>query len=190
MHDEHAPLSDAAGFSLVEALVASAILAIGITSLAQLLVLSARASASAKTTTYASLLAQQKMEQLRGLTFGFDSLGLPLTDTTSDVTVVPERVDGGTGLSPSPPGALRTNTSGYCDFVDGAGRWLAGGARPPPGTTFVRRWSIEPSPTGPNDALVLQVLVAPHRGGGGAVPAGSRLADEARIISVKTRKAG
>ena len=53
------------GFSLIEALVASAILATGLLSLAQLLAFAATANAAAGRTTYATLLAAQKIEELR-----------------------------------------------------------------------------------------------------------------------------
>src|ERR1043166_4220241 len=90
------------GFSLLEVLVATTMMAVGLTALAQLFALSTRTNHSARTTTYAAVLAQQKMEQLRGLTWGFDNLGLPITDTTTNISVVPEVANGGTGLSPSP----------------------------------------------------------------------------------------
>ena len=34
------------------------------------------------------MLAQQKMEQLRGLTWGFDTVGLPVSDYSTDTTAV------------------------------------------------------------------------------------------------------
>ncbi len=173
--------------------MATSLLVVAVASLAQLFVISVRANARARVTTYASVLAQQKMEQLRGLTWGFDPLGLPLTDTTTDVSVTPERAAAGRGLSPSPADAdtLGVNTDGYCDFLDGSGRWLAGGATAPAGTIFVRRWSVEPLPTNPNNTIVLQVLVTRHRAlsGADAVAGVARTADEARLVSVKTRKA-
>ena len=169
---------------------------VAVASLAQLFVISTRANTSAKATTYASVLAQQKMEQLRGLTWGFDSLGLPLTDTTTDISVAPEKATAGRGLSPSPAGKagagmLGVNTDGYCDFLDGSGRWLAGGTTAPAGTAFIRRWSVEPLPTNPNNTIVLQVLVARRRarGAGDAATGVTRAPDEARLVSVKTRKA-
>ena len=167
------------------------ILSVGLAALAQLFALSTRANAGSKTTTFASVLAEQKVEQLRGLTWGFDNLGLPLSDTTTDVTVVPEKPTGGRGLSPSPAGTLGQNTDGYCDFLDDRGNSLGGGTTLPDGTVFIRRWSIEPLPTNPNNTLVLQVLVTRSRNRGGADTATgvTRLPDEARIISVKTRKA-
>jgi type II secretory pathway pseudopilin PulG len=179
------------GFSLLEVLFATTILIVGVAGLAQLFALSTRTNTSARSTTYAALLAQQKMEQLRGMTWGFDSAGLPLSDTSTNIAAAAETPTGGKGLSPSPAGALGANTDGYCDFVDRNGRSLGSGANPPAGTVYIRRWSVEPLPTNPNNTLVLQVLVTRHRdrGGADAVVSVNRLPDEARIISVKTRKA-
>ena len=179
------------GFSLLEVLFATTILTVALVSLAQLFTISTRANTSARVTTFSAVLAQQKMEQLRGLTWGFDSLGLPLTDTTTNITVVPETATGGLGLTSSPAGTLSANIDGYCDYVDASGNALGSGTTPPAGTVFIRRWSVEPLPTNPNNTLVLQVLVTRNRDRGTADTATgvTRLPDEARIISVKTRKA-
>ena len=167
------------------------VLSVGLLALGQLFAMSTRANSGSRATTFAAVLAEQKMEQLRGLTWGFDNLGLPLSDTTTDVSVVPERTTGGTGLSPSPAGTLGANTAGYCDFLDDRGQSLGGGAAPPAGTVYIRRWSVEPLPTNPNNTLVLQVLVTRSRDRGAANTATgvTRLPDEARLVSVKTRKA-
>ena len=179
------------GFSLLEVMFATAILATAVASLAQLFALSTKTNAGARATTFASVLAQQKMEQLRGLTWGFDTLGLPLTDTSSDTTAAAETPTGGGGLTPSPAGTLGANTNGFCDFMDRNGASLGGGTTPPADTVYIRRWSIEPLPTNPNNTLVLQVLVTRNRNRGSAdtTLGVTRLPDEARIISVKTRKA-
>jgi len=55
-----------AGFSLIEVLVATAVVAVGVASLAQVIVLSARAARIASTTSVTLLLAGQKMEELIG----------------------------------------------------------------------------------------------------------------------------
>jgi prepilin-type N-terminal cleavage/methylation domain-containing protein len=183
-------LGDERGFSLLEMLVAATILTVGLAALAQLFAISTRANFSAKSTTAAVILAQQKMEQLRGLTWGFDMLGLPIGDDASDTTVIPQAPTGGKGLSPSPLDALQTNQDGYCDFLDRYGYSLGGGTTPPDGAVYIRRWSIEPLPTNPRNTLVLQVLVTPVRDRGSNPGAHTRrLPDEARITSVKTRKA-
>lgn len=175
------------GFSLLEVLFATTIVTVGLAAVAQLFALSTRANAVARMATFATVLAEQKMEQLRGLTWGFDSVGLPLTDTTTDITVLPEINTGGKGLSPSPGGSLTQNISGYCDFLERTGLSLGGGTVPPAGTVFIRRWSIEPLPANPSNTLILQVLVT-HRRGADDTRGVNRLPDEARIVSVKTRK--
>jgi prepilin-type N-terminal cleavage/methylation domain-containing protein len=177
------------GFSLLEVLVASTIMAVALTTLAQLFVMSTNANTGAKTTTYAAVLAQQKMEQLRGLAWGFDTLGLPVTDISTDISVVPEQPIGGFGLAPG--GSLGLNVRGYCDFLDKNGVSLGTGTQVIPGAVYIRRWTVEPLPTNPNNTIVLQVLVTRWRNRGIAdIQAGTgRQPDEARIISVKTRKA-
>ena len=139
---------------------------------------------------YASVLAQQKMEQLRALTYGFDALNLPVTDSTTNLASVPEAPTGGTGLAPSPAGALDANTVGYVDYVDANGASLGGGTPVPPnGTVYIRRWSVQPLPTNPANTLVMQVLVT--RKQATPDPAGEtsrHVAGEARIVTVKTRK--
>jgi hypothetical protein len=93
-------------------------------------------------------------------------------------------------LSPSPPNALAANEAGYVDYLDRNGASLGGGATPPPATAYVRRWAVEPLPTNPNNTLILQVLVFSVRDrandASGAVLVRGR--DEARLVTVKTRK--
>jgi type II secretory pathway pseudopilin PulG len=186
-----AGIGGARGFSLLEVLFATTILIVGVAGLAQLFAMSTKTNTSARATTFAAVLAQQKMEQLRSLTWGFDNAGLPLTDTSTNTTSAVESPTGGRGLTPSPSGTLGANTDGYCDFVDGNGQSMGGGIAPPPSTVYIRRWSIEPLPTNPNNTIVVQVLVTRHRNRGTAdtTVGVRRLPDEARIISVKTRKA-
>jgi hypothetical protein len=180
--------SDASGFTLAEVLVSSAVFITGVVALAQLFAMATMANRTARGTTSSMVLAQQKMEQLRGLTWGFDVLGLPLTDTTTDVSVVPFG-NGGPGLSPSPPGSLTQNTAGFVDYLDQYGNWIGNGGAPPQATVFIRRWSIEPLPTNPNNTLILQVLVTRFRDRGAADANNvGRLPEEARLVSVKTRK--
>jgi hypothetical protein len=176
---------------LLEALVATALLATALAALGQMFGISIANNTAARTNTFAAILAEQKMEQLRGLTWGFDTLGLPLTDTTSNTALPTETANGGTGLSPSPGNALTANVDGYVDYVDQFGRILGGGAVAPARTVYIRRWSVEPLPTNPNNTIVLQVLVTRVMNRGNADTDGStmRLKDEARLMSVKTRKA-
>ena len=182
--------SSNAGFSLLEVLVATAILATALVSLAQLFALSTRSNIGSRNTTYASILAQQKLEELRSLAWGFDQVGLPISDITTDTTVTPEQPIGGTGLSPSADSALQGNTIGYVDYIDSYGNKMGTGTVPPQNAIYTRRWSITPLPTNPNNTLVIQVLVTRLNDRGAADQgAVKRLPEEARMISVKTRKA-
>lgn len=171
-------------------MLASGILATALIGLAQLFLVAITANTSARSTTFAAVLADQKMEELRSLTWGFDTSGLPVTDTTSDTASAADDATGGTGLTPSPETALQENTNGYVDYVDMFGNKLGGGEDPPQSAIYTRRWSIEPLPTNPNNTIVIQVLVTRHRWRGSADEgAVKRLPEEARLITVKTRKA-
>ena len=183
--------SSSEGFSLAEVMVATALLATALVTLAQLFAVSTRSNLGSRNTTYAAVLAEQKLEELRALTWGFDSTGLPVTDTTTNTAVNPDEPDGGTGLNPSPATALQENTNGYVDYVDQWGNKIGrGGATPPTDAIYTRRWSITPLPTNPNNTLVLQVLVTRNFNRGDADEgAVARLPEEARLVTVKTRKA-
>jgi len=179
------------GFSLAETIIATGIMAASIAGLGQLFAVSVMSNRTARNTTFATVLATQKMEQLRSLTYGFDTLALPLTDTSSNLATNPLSPTGGKGLSPSPTGAIRANTDGYVDYLDVYGKTVGtGGTTIPNGTTYIRRWSIEPLPTNPNNVIILQGLVTRSTNRGSA-DAGKvdRLPDEARLMTVKTRKA-
>lgn len=180
-----------AGFSIIETIFATGILATAVVALAQMFAISVQNNKNARTGSYAVTLAEQKMEQLRGLSYGFDTIGLPLTDTTTDTAQPTETPTGGTGLSPSPSGTLNANTNGYVDYIDQFGNILGGGTGVRVGTVYIRRWSIDPLPTNPNNTIVIQVMVTRSQSRGTADQTGSteRLKDEARIVSIKTRKA-
>ena len=182
-----------AGFSLAEVMVALGLLATALITLANLFGLSTRGNLSARNTTYASVLAEQKLEELRALTWGFDENGLPISDRITNTAVSPEEPNGGKGLEPSPLTALQENTDGYVDYVDQWGNKVGrGGMTPPQGAIYTRRWSVTPLPTNPNNTLILQVLVTPlgNDAARQASPmsARSRLPGDALLVSVKTRK--
>jgi len=182
MPDSRNGAASTAGFSLVEVLIASSLFVVGIAAMANLTSLGARANAQARTATSAALLATQKVEQLRALAWTFDEAGQPRTDLTANLSVDPPGPEGGVGLTPSPTDALARNLSGYCDFLDAAGRVLAGGDAPP-GTAYVRRWSITPVPENPDSTIVLQVIVVRYAASTAATPV-----DAARIVTLRTRK--
>ena len=114
--------STESGFSLPETLVATLLLATAVVSVAQMFVLATRSNLSAQRQTFAATLAQEKMEQLRGLAWGFDDVGLPISDYATNLAVDPPDPDDGVGLSPSPDNALASNVDGYVDYRRSARR--------------------------------------------------------------------
>ena len=185
--------SSSRGFSLVEVLVAMGLLTVVSLGVAQLFALSTRANVIAKGATSTTAMAEQKLEQLRGLTWGFDlaGQGLPVSDTTTNLTVTPPTNDG-SGLNPSPSDSLEQNTTGFVDFLDGAGSWVGTGSTPPGSAVYIRRWSIQPLPTNPNNTLVIQVLVTPVTNEQARVASQftrTRMAGDALLVTVRTRKA-
>jgi hypothetical protein len=160
---------------------------------AQLFAASARANHIARGLTSTTAMAEQKIEQIRALTWGFDSdgNGLPVSDTSTNLAVFPPTATGG-GLNPSPSDALEKNTAGFVDFLDASGTWVGTGSTPPATAVYIRRWSITPLPTNPNNTLVIQVLVTPVTNELARVESAftrTRMAGDALLITVKTRKA-
>ena len=186
------------GFGLVETLVSVGLLTAVSISVAQLFAVAALANHTARDKTSTSMLAVEKMEQLRSLTWGIETqpggeIGLPVSDLATDLSVEPPAACG-PGLLPSPGGTLETNTPFYVDYLDADGQWLGSGGSPPPGTVYIRRWAVDPLPASPNDTLVLQVLATTlrqelRRAAAAAAGPRGRLPADSWLVSVKTRKA-
>jgi type II secretory pathway pseudopilin PulG len=169
------------GFSLVETIVATALLATAVVTLAQLFGVAVRRNVASRQTTHATILAAQKIEELRALTWG---------DLTTDTAAPVETPDGGTGLSVSPDGVLQGNTAGWVDYVDQFGRKLGGGRTPLRNAVYIRRWAVQPLPADPDNTLIIQVLVT-QRGTSGTVSdsTGPRLPEQARLVTARTSRA-
>jgi prepilin-type N-terminal cleavage/methylation domain-containing protein len=149
----------ARGFTLIEVVVALAVLCSGTVALAQLPLLAARANDRARLTTIAATMAVGKMEEIESMSWS--------------------------ELVPSPVASLVHNTPGYCDFLDDSGRLLATDTSPPSGSSFVRRWSVAPSWS--NSLMVIQVAVTPIVAD--AIQAHERRRpEEVRLVSVKARR--
>ena len=181
------------GFSLVEVVIAMGLLTAVSLGVAQLFALTTRANLIAKGQTSTTAMAEQKLEELRGLTWGFDleGQGLPLSDTTTNLAVYPP-AHNGSGLNPSPSDSLEENTAGFVDFVDGSGTWVGTGTTPPASAVYIRRWSIQPLPTNPNNTLIIQVLVTPVASESARVESAftrTRMVGDALLVTVRTRKA-
>ena len=180
------------GFSLIEVVIAMGLLMVVSLGVAQLFAASTRVNLKARGQTSTTALAEQKLEQIRSLTWGFDDqgLGLPVSDVTTNLAVYPPAKNG-SGLNPSPGTALQQNTSGCVDYLDGNGNWVGTGSTPPSTTVYIRRWSIQPLPTNPNNTLVIQVLVTTRENDelrAGGATSRIRLPGDALLTSVKTRK--
>jgi type II secretory pathway pseudopilin PulG len=181
------------GFSLVEVVISMGLLTTVSLGVAQLFAVSTQANRVARGQTSTTALAEQKMEQIRSLTWGFDTegLGLPVTDTTTNLAVYPH-TSSGSGLNPSPDDALEQNTAGFVDFLDANGTWVGTGTTAPATAMFVRRWVIQPLPTNPNNTIVIQVLVSPlssEKSRTASEGPRKRMAGDSLLVSVKTRKA-
>ena len=149
----------ARGCSLVEVLVAMTLFAVAAAAVAQMTTFAARTNLQAGRSSLATIIAQQKLEELLG--------------------------DAGSVLQPSPAGALTASLDGWFDFVDPRGRSIAAGVSPPSGSDYLRRWSV--APLSGTDALIVQVVVTDVRNAGVAAPA-SPGQDQVRIVAVKGRQ--
>jgi prepilin-type N-terminal cleavage/methylation domain-containing protein len=168
-------LRNSDGFSLLEVMVASAVLAGAVLSAAQLFAVATFSNTDARATSEATMLAWQKVEQLRSLAFTTDDAGGPITDIGADTASDPIGALGGSGLSASPAGALERDTDGYVDYLDEFGMSLGGGVPAPRGTRYRRRWAIDAD--GP-DRLVLRVRVLLV----------GREVEAAGVVAVRTRR--
>jgi prepilin-type N-terminal cleavage/methylation domain-containing protein len=167
------------GFTLIEVLFSAALLTVAALGIAQLTMLATRTTEAARARTATTMLAAQKMEQLRSLAWSRDPGGGLLSDTTTDLSRDPP-ASSGRGLSISPSGTLDRNVDGYADYLDDSGRWISGGPSPPAGALYVRRWAVWPLAADPQHSRVLVVFVTTSRV--------ERVSD-AMMVAVKTRQA-
>jgi hypothetical protein len=163
------------GSSLLEAVIATAIVVTALGGIAQLLLISRRMVWESGVSTTAAVLAAQKLEQLRSLRWAFDPAGRAIGDESTDLSTDPPSISG-SGLRASPAGTLRRNVVGFVDYLDAHGAWCGNAASPPPAAVFVRRWAIAPLLSDPLDSLALHVVVLP-------------LADAAAGDGVRSRRA-
>ena len=180
---------EARGFSLVEAVIAVSVLAVGVSAVAQVVLASARANVASQQAAVVQQAARERMEQLRALAWTSDASLVPVSDWSSDLTITPARASGGVGLGVSPVDTLLSNVAGYCDFLDARGAWVAGGAQAPPGAAWVRRWSVVPTEA-LADTLTLQVVVVPVSAATGqAAVSAARGVSGAWLTGMRTRRA-
>lgn len=141
------------GTTLVEALVATALLVTLLGGVAHLFISSQQQALIAERIAAATLVAQDRIQQLSAEPLSWSVHGLPLDAPA---------------LAPSPPGTLDADTTGYSEVVDRAGR--AAGEEDAEGPAFVRRWAIALARPSDSEALSIEVCVFAWPSPEGAVP--------------------
>jgi type II secretory pathway pseudopilin PulG len=139
-------LTSARGFTLLETLIATGVLITALAGVAQLFVLGSQLAKQTSASGVALLAAQNKLELLQGLTFGFDTNGGVETDPD---------------LEPSSDRSLNENVSPFVDWLDSSGEPQADEE----GAAFVRRWRITRLDGQLPDAITIEVCVFPATGG-------------------------
>lgn len=183
--------SAVSGVTLIEVCIAMLIVSAAALTVAKLLVVSLAVTVQARLQTSTVVLAAQKMEQLRALSFYFEQGTLTSrTDISTDLTAGTFS-SGGPGLSATPSNSLSVNTSSAVDYADAHGRWVGTGPTPPAAAAFIRRWNIAPLPNTNGDTLVMRVLVTSAVREAQATQGLSRrrLAGDAMLVTLLTRKA-
>jgi prepilin-type N-terminal cleavage/methylation domain-containing protein len=118
------------GFTLVEVLIAMALLALTGAAMAALVEISGLAVRDSRIETVETFAAQSKMAELRA--------------------------DPSTFFG----GSLTSSLTGYSDFVTSDGLSAGAGAIAPRSAAYLRRWSVAPAPLDPANTMVLQVMAA------------------------------
>src|SRR5689334_7712849 len=179
------------GFTLVEVVVAGALLVVAAAGVAQLIAIAIRANRIARGQTVTTMTAAQKMEELRALVWAYDASGGLRSDASSDVSRDPA-ASGGTGLSVTPAGSLDRSIDGCVDYLDASGHWMGSGAAVPAAAVYVRRWAVLPLASDPSHTRVLVVLAAAieeERTLGASMPAPRpHLPQDTVLVTVKTRQ--
>lgn len=149
------------GTSLIEVLIASAILITLMAGLMAMMGLSIRTTENqghlaARTTEY----AQDKMEQLLALSF---------TDGVSDTRTFPAASSGGSGLAIGGSADPDSPVDSYTDYLDESGNLVASVAGAAPSSWFYKRvWKIE-YVSGSTTLKKITVATSTSRGFGGAM---------------------
>jgi type II secretory pathway pseudopilin PulG len=131
------------GFTLLETVVATGVLVTALAGIAQLFALSVRSTRDAGTQAAALAVAQDKIERLRSLPYGYGPLGELITDP---------------GLVHTVAQSLEQDTAGAVDFVDDQGATVDVDATAH-GAVFTRRWRVTPLDTFVPEAIAVEVCV-------------------------------
>lgn len=137
------PNSASDGFTLLETVVATGILVTALAGIAQLFALSVRSTHAAGSDGAALTAAQDKIEWLRSLDFGYGPVGEPVTD--------PE-------LTWAGGGSLDEDIPGLVDELDSSGA-VVDVARDEHGAAFTRRWRLTRIDRYLPEAVAIEVCV-------------------------------
>jgi type II secretory pathway pseudopilin PulG len=156
--------TSARGFTLFETLVATGILITALAGVAQLFVLGTQLTRQASASGAALVAAQDKIESLRGLAFGYDEAGTPVTAA---------------GLESSPPSGLDEDLDSYADWIDATGH----ASSDADAATFVRRWRVSSIGEASPEAIAIETCVF-------RMPAAGRnhRSAEACLSTIRTRQ--
>lgn len=150
-----AAAGNTSGFTLVEVLVAMALLSSAVVTVLHLVVMSSAANLSARDLSYTTALASAKLDELRA----------------GDVA----------GLVGSSPVAWAFSAPGHVDYLDAAGKVVGSAGLPPADAIYIRRWSVTISP----GAVVIQVSAARLRRDAGTGASSDQSAfDVARVVGL------
>lgn len=141
------------GTTLVEVMVASALLATLLGGLAHLFLSSQQHALMAERLAAATLVAQDRLQQLGAEPWSWSVHGFPVDAPA---------------LALSPPGTLDADTTGYSEVVDRSGR--VADDEEADGAAFVRRWAIALARPSDPDALSIEVCVFQWPSVEGAAP--------------------
>lgn len=131
------------GFTLLETLIATGLIVTAVAGLAQLFALSVRFTRDAGQFGVALVAAQDKLESLRSLAFGYDEVGEAMTDP---------------GLRVSPVNTLASDVERYVDWLDDRGS-VVDGASGAAGAAYVRRWRVSEIAADEPAAIAIDVCV-------------------------------
>jgi prepilin-type N-terminal cleavage/methylation domain-containing protein len=134
------------GFTLIEAIVATAIIATTLVALAHLFTIGAAQTLNNRHALPAITAAQAKLRQLQALTWSYGA-------------EAPE-------LALSPSRTLVEDVNAFVEYLDGNSSVITTGGRQ--SAAFIRRWSIRPRNSTDLDTLVLRVCV--YRAPGADLP--------------------
>ena len=129
-------LSRESGVTLIETMIATVILLVGVIALMRLMAVAIGQNLSqGDVQTRVSEYCEDKMEQLMALSY---------SDVSSNTTVFPPTTTGGVGLSVGGSSSLASPVSGYSDYLDISGNLLSNST----GAYYQRVWSVSQNGAG------------------------------------------